>query len=137
LKLGRLHIPVGVAVWFGVLGAPLAWTLMFVFGMGMTLAACNPGGGPWGIPVETWTIIATALAAAVALLALATSIAIFRDTREPGEEWNRLTMIEEDAPPEGRVHFLATIGIAISPLFFFIIMMSGLGAINLVACRQS
>lgn len=137
MKLGRFNIPVDAVVWFGVLGAPLAWTTMFVFGMGMTLAACNPGGGPWGIPVDTWTIVATALAAAVAVLALAASIAMFRATREPGEEWTRLTHVEEDPPPEGRVHFLATVGITIAPLFFFIIMMSGLGALNLVTCRQS
>ena len=33
----------------------------------------------------------------------------------------------DEAPPKGRVHFLATVGVAIAPLFFFIIVMSGVG----------
>jgi hypothetical protein len=39
-------------------------------------------------------------------------------------------------PPKGRVHFLATVGIAIGPLFFLIIVMSGVGVAVLQDCRQ-
>jgi hypothetical protein len=114
-----------VELWFGVLGAPLAWVLQFLVGFGFTLAQCNRAGSVWSLPVDAWTIGAPAAGAAVALLAGLASLHIFRATRDAGE-----------APPAGRVHFLSVVGLTITPLFLAIILMSGLGAASLPDCHQ-
>ena len=121
----RLPLPTGLQLWFGVLGAPFAWTLQHVAGLGLTLAACDAAGRRWGIPVDAWTIVVTAAGAAVAVLACLSSIQVFRATRDAGDE-----------PPAGRVHFLAVVGLTISPLFLAIILMSGLGSVFLDNCHQ-
>ena len=35
--------------WFGLLGAPLAWTVQLVLGFGVTEARCGVGGSRWGV----------------------------------------------------------------------------------------
>jgi hypothetical protein len=117
--------------WFGLLGAPLAWTLQFLFGFTLTQAACNEAGTQWGVPVEDATIAATVVAAVIAVLAGLAAVAVFRETRHA-----RGSGGDEEQPPLGRVHFLATIGVAISPLFLFIIVMNGVGVVALSNCHQ-
>ena len=43
-----------VLMWFGLLGAPAAWVVQFVFGYAVTEAACDAAGTKWGIPVDAW-----------------------------------------------------------------------------------
>jgi len=112
-----------VLQWFGLLGAPFAWVAQFVFGYAITEAGC--GTRRYGIPINGWTTAATAAAAVVAVLAGLAALATYRATSDAGSE-----------PPAGRVHFLATVGMTISVLFLFIILMGGLGAIVLENCRQ-
>ncbi|MFL5819202.1 MAG: hypothetical protein ACJ76S_00765 [Solirubrobacteraceae bacterium] len=112
-------------LWFGVLGAPAAWVVQFVFGYAVTEAACDAAGSRWGIPIDTWTLIATAAAATVALASEVAAIAMFRATRRSGSE-----------PPAGRIHFLATVGLTVAPLFLCAIVMSGIGVIALTNCHQ-
>jgi len=113
--------------WFGVFGAPFAWVVQFLLGYSLTIAACDPPGSTRSVPVNGITIAATAAATAVGLLAGLAAIAAFRATRE----------VEEDGPaPGGRVHFLATVGMTVTPLFLFIILLSGLGVVALPGCRQ-
>jgi ABC-type Fe3+ transport system permease subunit len=118
----------GLLAWIGVFGAPTAWTLQHVFGMGLTLAACERAGSTWDIAVNTVTIVLTASAAVVAVLGGGAALLAFRRVR--GAE-------EDDSPPRGRVFFLAIVGLAISPLFLAIILMSGSGVLSLTLCRQS
>jgi hypothetical protein len=106
-----------VLVWFGLLGAPAAWTLQFLFGYWLGEVGCSPGGDS-GLAIDGWTLAATIAAALIALLAGLAALAVFRQT------------------DEGRVHFLATVGMAIAPLFFFIIVMSGVGVAVLENCQQ-
>jgi hypothetical protein len=114
--------------WFGVFGAPAAWTLQHVFGMGLTLAACGRAGGTWDIAVDGVTTVLTAAAAVVAALAAVSAVLAFRATRG----------IEEDAaPPRGRIFFMAIVGMTVAPLFLAIILMSGSGVLSLTLCRQS
>jgi hypothetical protein len=68
------------------------------------------------------------IALAVATTAGVTAVAMFRGTR--GAEM-------EGSPPEGRVHFLAAIGIAVTVLFAFVIVMTGVGIAILPDCHQS
>jgi hypothetical protein len=110
-------------MWFGVLGAPTAWTLQLWSGAGLTLAAC--GAGVKDVPVDAVVGAITALAALTAGLASVSALSVFRATRETPSQ-----------PPGGRVHFLATIGIAVSFLFGCLIVMTGLGIVFLDYCRQ-
>jgi hypothetical protein len=119
-------------MWFALLGAPAAWTLQHVTGYALTEAACGRAGSGWDVPVDGATAAVTAAAAAVAVLAGLSALRLWRDTR-PAEGVGGA----EEAPPRGRVHFLATVGMAIAPLFLAIILMSGLAAIVLANCQQS
>ena len=67
----------------------------------------------------------------MALLAELSAFKVFRDTREVEGAGG-----SEEPPPKGRVHFLATLGLLLGPLFFCIIVMSGVGAIVLANCQQ-
>jgi hypothetical protein len=116
--------------WFGLLGAPFAWAIQHVTGFALTQAQCN--GAHLDVHVDAWTIAVTAPAAAIAILAELASIKVFRETRQAEGAGG-----SEEPPPKGRIHFLATIGIVISPLFLFIILMSGLGSVFLAECVQS
>jgi hypothetical protein len=118
--------------WFGLLGAPLAWTVQFLVGFTFSEAACNEAGTRWGVPVDGAAIVATVAAATIAVLAGLAALAVFRETRHARGKGGA-----EEEPPLGRVHFLATIGIAISPLFLFIIVMNGVGVAVLANCHQS
>jgi hypothetical protein len=118
-------------LWFGVVGAPAAWTAQFLTGFWLTQVGCDPGGDP-RLSVDAWTIVATVVAALLAVLAELAAIRTFRETRGA-----RGTGGSEEPPPKGRVHFLAIVGMAITPLFFFIIVMSGVGVVVLQNCHQS
>ena len=112
-------------LWFGVLGAPLAWVAQFLIGYSLGLAACGAAGRKWGLSVDGWTLAATGAGAAVAALATASAMQVYRATRAAGSE-----------PPGARIHFLSMIGLTIAPLFLAIILMGGVGAIVLDNCRQ-
>jgi Ca2+/H+ antiporter len=127
----RPSVPTSAAsplLWFGVAGAPLSWVAQFSFNYWLTEADCSLAGTRWGIALNAWVIGATVLAAAVALAAGLTAAFLFRATS--GVE-------VESSPPLGRVRFLATVGIAITPLFLAIILMNGVGATILPDCHQS
>jgi hypothetical protein len=72
------------------------------------------------------TLAVMAVAAAVAVLAELSAIAVYRRTRDAGSD-----------PPGSRMHFLAIVGMTVGPLFLAIILMSGLGAAFLDSCTQS
>ncbi len=124
MRVLRPHPDLDLRVWFGLLAAPAAWGSMHVFGIGLTQAACYEAGTRWDVPVDLWTAIATSLAALLALAGLLTSIRVARTTTDA-------------PPPEGRRHFLAIVGVTISPLFLFMILMGGIGAIVLQNCHQA
>jgi hypothetical protein len=119
----RLTVPAMLA--FGVLGAPAAWTTQHVTGFALTQAECS-AAYRCDVAFDGVTIAVMATAAAVALLAELSAIAVFRQTRDAGEE-----------PPGSRIHFLAIVGMTIGPLFLAMILMSGLGAVFLAPCTQS
>ncbi len=119
--------PASPLLWFGVLGAPLAWGLQFGIGYWITQGRCSPGD-EWGSGPDLWTLVLTILAAAAAIAAAATAVALFRATAAAEAE---------GAPPAGRTHFLAIVGMAIAPLFLAIIVMNGVGVLVLSSCSQS
>ena len=120
--------PTSPILWFAVLGPPFAWGFQFGIGYWITQAQCSLSGSGWGSSSETWSIVLTAAAAAVALSAGVVSVLLFRATSDSEKD---------DPPPDGRTHFLSMVGIAITPLFTFIILMNGVGANLLSPCHAA
>ena len=118
-----MRLPHPLLLWFAVLGAPLAWALQHIVGYALTEVRCDEQGTR--LHLDAWTIAVTTVALAIGALAAASAIAIYRSTRDAGKE-----------PPGSRVHFLALLGITVAPLFLCLILMSGLGVVVLVDCRQ-
>jgi hypothetical protein len=114
--------------WFGVFGAPFAWAGQHVAGFALTLARCDRAGTIWGIPLDGVTIAISVVAATITVAAGAAAVYTLLQTR--GVE-------KDDAPPLGRRHFLALVGVTIVPLFLAMILMSGSGVVSLPECRQS
>lgn len=112
--------------WFGLLGAPVAWTAQLLLGFGFVEGACNSGGALWGIDPTSWEIAVTAAAATFAIAAEASAIILWRDTRQ----------VADAEPPLGRIHFFAVSSMAVGVIFLGVILMSGLGAIHLSGCQQ-
>jgi hypothetical protein len=112
-------------LWFGVLGAPVAWTFQHLAGYALTEAACHEAGTMWKVAVVTWTLALTAGAAAIAVLAGLAAIATWRATRGASDE-----------SPTARMHFMAVMGMTLTPLFLMIILMSGIGVAAIGGCAR-
>jgi hypothetical protein len=113
--------------WFGLLGAPFAWAGMHVTGYALTEAACSPINSGGGLHLDAWTAVVTALAAVTAVAGELAAIVAWRQTRSASA----------DELPGSRVQFVAVMGMTFTPLFFAIILMSGLGVLFLPECVQS
>jgi hypothetical protein len=117
-------------MWFGLFAAPAAWAVQHVTGIELQYAQChdNTPGPAYDVHVDAWTLVLTIAAAAIAILGGLAAVAAWRATRDADDD---------DAPPAGRIHFMAVIGMTITPLFVAIILMSGLGVVFLPSCVQS
>jgi heme/copper-type cytochrome/quinol oxidase subunit 2 len=115
-------------MWFAVLGAPAAWGVEFAVGYWVTQTGCSVPGRGWNVDQDIWGLVLMIVCFAVAVAAGLTAIAMFRGTRDHEED---------DAPPAGRMHFLAAVGMTVTVLFIFIIVMTGLGILILPNCHQS
>ena len=118
--------PTSPILWFAVLGPPFAWGFQFGISYWITQAQCSLSGAGWESSSHAWTIALTAAAAVVALAAGAVAVLLFRATSEAEKD---------DPPPDGRTHFLSMVGMAITPLFTFIIVMNGVGVTILAPCH--
>ncbi len=117
-----------VLQWAGILVGGTVWFAEFIAGLGTTEAVCNPAGRGWGIPLDTVELALMVFGLAVVAAAQAAALAVFRATRDVGEE---------DTPPHGRLHFLATAALFGNVLFFTIILLTGIGSIVDRACHQA
>jgi hypothetical protein len=120
--------PVSPVLWYAVLGPPAAWFGQFLIYYWLAESQCSPAGTLWDIPMTAWAIVVGSVAAVLALGAGATALALFRRNSEDEHE---------DAPPGGRIKFLAVIGMTLTPLFFAMILMSTAGLLTLLPCNQS
>ena len=116
----------GLLAAYGLLGGPFAWAAMHVTGYALTEAACSPINGGGGLRLDAWTIVVTAIAAALTVAAEVAAIVAWQRTRGAGGE-----------DPAARIHFVAVMGLTFTPLFLLIILMSGLGVVVLPECHQS
>jgi hypothetical protein len=121
---------IGLLAWIGALMPPFAWAGQHIAGYATGLADCpdNTRGPGWHVPVDGVTIAIGGSATALVLLGAAFSLVAWRATRDADDD---------DAPPAGRIHFLAVIGLSIAPLFLAMVLMSSSGAIIANGCHQS
>jgi heme/copper-type cytochrome/quinol oxidase subunit 2 len=114
--------------WFGVLGAAFSWAVFHVVGFALTQASCERAGLRWSIATDGLTTAATVVAAVIAVLAGVAAVATYRGARDASHD---------DPPPKGREQFLGVVGMAVTPLFLFIIVMDGSGVLAGSVCHQS
>jgi hypothetical protein len=107
-------------LWFGLLGAPLAWTAQLVVGYGASDAACGAAGSHWHLDEPAFQAVTFGLAAAVALGALAAAL----------WEWRQA------GDGRGRAHFMASGGAAVGVLFLLLILFTGAGVLSLDRCAR-
>jgi len=120
--------PASPLMWFAVVGAPLAWVAEFALGYWATQSKCSVPGQAWNVHLNAWGIVLMAVAFVVAGAAGLTALGLFRGTKDAEVE---------ESPPAGRVRFLAMVGMTVTVLFAFIIIMTGLGIVILPDCHQS
>ena len=120
--------PSSLRLWFAVLGAPVAWAVQFATGYWLAEQSCDRADARWTLGHELATIGVTVVAAATVLAAAVTAAGIYRGTAG---------VDDDDAAPAGRNRFLAVVGLTVAFLFFFIVVMNGVGASVLSPCHQS
>jgi heme/copper-type cytochrome/quinol oxidase subunit 2 len=127
--LRRVQPAEAALLWFGVFGAALAWMGQHIVGWMLTEAQCGDRArGEMNVNLDTWTLVIGLTAAVVAIAAGVAAVLTWRATRG---------LDDSDPPPRGRIHFLAVIGMTITPLFLAMILMSSFGVLSLDPCRQS
>ena len=111
-------------LWFGVFGAPAAWTLLLVVGYGFEEVDCSRGSKQWNFDSWTANLALFVAAAVVAAAAVAVSVWSWRTAQRP-----------ETADVRGRLTWLAFSGILVGCLFFALIVFTGVGISALDRCR--
>lgn len=114
-----------LALWLGLLGAPLAWTGQLIFGFGVEEADCNAAGRHWALGTTWWEVGLTVAAGAVALAGIVAAARVWRSTR-------RGDLLEA----AGLVPFLAAGGVLVSFVFGALILLGGVAAIVLEPCSR-
>jgi hypothetical protein len=119
------------ALWFGIVGAPAAWTLHELVGSALAGGACHPGPalGQVLTPSTAWTLdlVLALVALAAGLAALWAAYRSWRRTTGP------VRIRPGEASPgglheaaEGRARFMALAGILLSAVFTFTIALDAL-----------
>jgi hypothetical protein len=113
-------------LWFGIMGGPLAWAIVHIAGYGFGIAQCDQPAARWQLPVHAFDVGVAAGGLLIGLSSIGVSLWIYLATREA-----------DDAPPQGRVHFLSVIGLVVNFLAIVIIILDGVGAPLTGLCHQS
>jgi len=117
------------ALWFGLLGPPLAWGAHLIMGDGIFELGCARAfvhKEILGVPLSTAAIIETGLMAAIAAMA---GVLSFR-------AWQRLRN-ERDGTSLDRATAMAMMGMASGAFYLVIILFGFLPSILLRACETS
>lgn len=118
------------AVWFGLLGAPIAWSLQELVNVSLAGNACYPHDTPLSSPLWTnLTGLALWVEAAALLVCVAAGLAALQTWRQsrsekPGDAHRLL------GSGDGRTRFMAMAGIMTSLLF---LIGTALATLNLAA----
>jgi hypothetical protein len=110
--------------WYGLLGAPLAWTAQLLVGYGAEEAACAPAGMRWGLGTGPWQLAITVACGFVAVGGAVAATTLVRRVHRGGGD------------PFGRVGFMAAGGVLVSVVFLILIVLGGTSAIALPECAS-
>jgi hypothetical protein len=117
------------ALWFGLFGAPLAWSIQELVSYATVSHACYPSWEPLTLPrfAGTWTI-----AFVVSLLTLALGVAAALTAWRSWRRTKRQDREETDAEArqaeigEGRTRFMAMSGLIVSGMVLYNMVLNGL-----------
>ena len=129
-RSGSVTEPGRLALWFAVLGAPLAWAGQLAVNYTLEdVLACAPATRPPGVllgmDVRSWLIISSTGFAVVALCSLLVAVLSWRRLRERDESTGR------------RALWMANAGIVNSAIFLIPIVLGLASPIVLDVCRQA
>ncbi len=107
------------ALWFGLAGAPVAWSINEVADAALVSHNCYPAAVPLSAPLvgalSAIVMVVSIVAIVVAVMALVTALRSWKAVREvPGNDAGGSLI---GPPPGGRSRFMARAGIAVSVLF--------------------
>jgi hypothetical protein len=109
-----------LALWLGLLAAPLAWLVNLLLSYTLVLWACSTG--------RQYTLHLVTLA--MLLLAAAGGFMAWRAWRRAGRTWH-----DEAGGVLPRSRFMAALGVLLSSLFFLAILAQGIPSFVLSACE--
>jgi hypothetical protein len=122
------------ALWFGLFGAPVIWSIQLMLNYALVAHACYPASEPLSAPVfgglRTTVLATSAVALVIALAAGATAWQSWRATRQEhrgGEE----ALLEVG---EGRTRFMALAGMLVSGLFLLGVIMNSIPLFIMQPC---
>ena len=117
------------ALWFGIFGAPFAWSVVQCVNYAIDAQACFPSRYPLARPVVSATSVVVGvvevLAIALAAASLAAAARSWHVARDRGDPTELVT---------SRVRFMALAGVLLSVLFLGATIMSGIPVVLLRAC---
>jgi hypothetical protein len=123
------------ALWFGLAGAPAAWSLQLTIQYALAAHDCyphrTPSARPLGHALGPVIGIATVLAVAIAVGAFGTALYAWRVTRDEVTPWSHAALLEVG---EGRTRFMAYAGMLASLLFLFGIGLNAIASVLAGAC---
>lgn len=116
----RGHAVSSGALWFGLFGAPAAWSLQLMANYALTAHGCFPAFAPRAAPTfgGLWMVVLLISVAAFGLAIAAGAIA-WRSWRTPSTE---------------RTRFMALAGMLLSGLFLIGVVMAGIPLFLIPAC---
>ena len=115
-------------MWFGVAGGAVAFTIEFVAGLAFSFAQCANGTTTrWHIPVRDWQIGLAVGGFVIGIASTVVAAMIFRRTYRIGDIFGEERRGDGSAPPLGRIHFLAIVGLTVNVLVLTIMAMHALG----------
>ncbi len=128
------HRVIAWAVWFGLLGAPLAWSLQELVNVTLAGYACYPHDIPLATPL--WTNLSAvslwveAAAVVLCIAALIVAVVSWRRTRhEAAGDMHQLL-----SSGDGRTRFMAMAGTMCSALFLIATVLAALNLVGVPPC---
>ena len=130
------------ALWFGLFGAPAAWTVQTLVNLSVAAHGCFPQLAPLDVPtVAVRTVVALVSVAAVLVSALATAVAwrAWSRTRHEHQEGSGAGQAHgHDAAlletGEGRTRVMALAGVLTSATFLLVAVVHGLTVLLVGPC---
>jgi len=123
------------ALWFGLAGAPAAWSFQLTIQYALAAHACYPHRTPHATPLghslAPVITITTVLAVVIAIAAYGTALHAWRVTRDEVTPSSHAALLEVG---EGRTRFMAYAGMLASLLFLFGIVLNAIASVLAGAC---